>query len=421
MSSPTATVPPAPRGDPAPPVPTVSRTVLSVSSLRIVGVICYGASTVFTARLVGPRVLGPLVAWISALAVAQVVLDAGMTTYSIRELSRHPGWRAFRWFLRIRAGVSGLLLVPAPVALASDRVVGLAGGTAGALLVYLSLHCTGDILTAPALAAGRQAAVAVWQAAERVVCLPVVLLLGSAGFRESALPLAMVSGALVFTVAAARSMRRRPQTTPGPPVAKREVARRCASFATTSFGSQLQNLDVALVSVVAGPVQAGFYGIPSRLTNPLVLVVSSFCSVLFPRLSRDPTARALRSTLSVIRRGAVVAGVFAGVGALLVGPALRCAVGSGYSGAAGATRVILVAVAVLAVTMPLATVLQAFDRERRVARAIAVTSLVGLPVTALGAAAGGATGAASGWLAGQLLVLVLLAVEIHRLRRSLDG
>ena len=409
-------------GGSPPALPAVARTVASVSVVRLFGVVCYAASSVVTARLIGPAVFGPLTAWIGALALAQVLCDAGMATYSVRELSRDAGWRPFTWFVRIRVTISVLLLVPVVICCSVDRVLGVGGTTAAALLVYLALHCTADVLIAPALAAGRQAAVAVWQATERVVCLPVVLLLGSTGVRGPALPVGMASGALVFAVIALSASRasRRPRVG-SPHVAAPEVARRCVHFLTTSLGGQVQNLDVAVVSVVAGSVQAGLYGIPSRLTNPLVLVVASFCTVLFPRLSRQPSASGLRSTLATIRWGTGLAAVAAGLGVVFAGPLLRWTVGPGYSGAVGATRLILVAVTVLTATMPLATVLQAFDRERSVARVIAVSSLVGLPVTALGAAAEGATGAATGWLAGQLLVLVLLLFEIHRLRRSLDA
>lgn len=386
---------------------------------RIVGLLAWGLLLWLSARAMGPARYGPLAAWMSAIVVAQVLLDFGMSSYSVRELAKDPTWGGYRVLSRWRLNAAVVLVVLAvTVWTQGGHRFDIAVSSIGYFIGYLAGHCVADLAVSPALAAGRQGVVAGWQAAERVAALLIYAMTATALGAARAVPLAMFAAAVVYAVGSVGlgpHPWRSPPATPRP----RELLRRSSTFALISFASQVQNLDVAVVAVAAGAVQAGFYSIPARLTNPMILIVSSYCTVLLPRLARHPGRAALDRARTAILVFALPAAVVCALVVAFLPWVIGGLLGTRYSSSVGPSRLILVAMMFLTVNLPLATLLQAFGREASVAGAIGATTLVGLPLTYVGARVGGATGAAGGWLAVQVTAFVLLGMSAMRLRRAL--
>jgi O-antigen/teichoic acid export membrane protein len=182
--------------------------------------------------------------------------------------------------------------------------------------------------------------------------------------------------------------------------------RKSASFGITALATQAQKLDVIIVGALAGPVAAGIFAVPARLTGPLGLLPSAFSAALFPQMSREQIdtsglqeGRALAAMMALVSGSLMLVYIFAD-------PIVTLTLGDQYRASVEVLRIYLVGMGLASLNQPLAVILQARHDERYVARATTFGAIAGLVFVALGAWAGDATGAASGFVALQIVNLI---------------
>jgi len=163
------------------------------------------------------------------------------------------------------------------------------------------------------------------------------------------------------------------------------------------FGSSvaLQNLDVSLLSSIAGPAAAGAYGAVSRWTQPMTLLANS---VAVTNLPLTANAGSGRDAVSIIRRSAALLAA-ALLGCMLVALAstqlVAIVLGDAYSSSADILRLMCGAAAFIIINQPLASLLQARRDERFVGTLVAGGVAVHLGTVAVLGSTLGAVGA--GW------------------------
>jgi len=176
-------------------------------------------------------------------------------------------------------------------------------------------------------------------------------------------------------------------------------------YASMSVAANLLLLDTAVVSAIAGDVEAGHYGIGARLLGPLLVVTTSLCTALIPTTARG-SASVRRPFL--LATGVTLTGIG---GVVIVAPRLiELTVGSGYVGAVPAVRAYAAATGMVAVAQPIAAWLQARGDQQWVARVVPPGIVVALALSAPGAAVAGAAGAA----AAQGVVIAAVTVLLTR-------
>jgi O-antigen/teichoic acid export membrane protein len=163
-------------------------------------------------------------------------------------------------------------------------------------------------------------------------------------------------------------------------------------------------------------VQAGHFGLGSRLLGPLLVVTTALCLAIVPAAARRDVS--LRRPF-VIATGLTLAvlGAVAATAPLVI----RLAAGPGYADAVPAVRAYTLAAAVVAIAQPLSSWLQARGDERFVGRVLPLGIVAGLVLTGTGAALGGATGGALGQAVACVAVTGLLAHRLRGLRPDAVG
>lgn len=197
----------------------------------------------------------------------------------------------------------------------------------------------------------------------------------------------------------------------GPSSGIREILRRARPFWLNSLGTQARNLDVTVVSAVAGLSQAGYYAAASRVTSPLRIVSTSLATVLLPMASRGQPSdirRLLKLAACVVAGMAVVysAGV-AGMPWIV-----RTYLTDAYLDAIVPLQVVLIGLSFAAGASLLGALLQGVGLQLYVAHTAVATTIVCLLGAAAGAVIDGATGAAWALLLSFVVQMLLLLVRL---------
>lgn len=188
-------------------------------------------------------------------------------------------------------------------------------------------------------------------------------------------------------------------------------------FFLNTASTQLRNLDVSLVSMVAGTAVAGVYAVPSRLTSPLQLVPTSLGSLILKasvREERALTRRAAQLAVAVIALMGALLSLFA----IYAEEVVTVLVGPQYAAAADPLRVVCVSLVFATAASFAASHLQGAGLERYVGHVAVAITFVTLGFVSAGAAAFGAYGAAWGLGVSHVLNLFLLLIKVDRLRRA---
>ncbi len=375
---------------------------------------------VLLARWAGPAGFGIVAAVVGVLLFVGIFADFGLSGLLLREHSRGaPDGLPAEAILRLNLLTSALLTVVVGVglvgyALASGRPTLLA---LLPLAVWIAAEKNGDVWLSLATAAGRSHLAT----ASILIRRGVALLLFVALARVVDLTLAYALGVALGAVLANLVIRTRlPFTRTVRPVARGVVARAAWPFFLHSFATLVRNVDVAVVAAAAGPVAAGIYAVPSRLTTPLRMLPATL-GPLIVRAAAQGSVTALRA---ITRVSVLVTGAMVGVLVLLAvaaDPLVTLALGGAYAAAVLPLRVICVGL-VFAFGVSLQTgFLQGRGRERVVGRiglVVAVLIVVGLAVGARVAGPLGATVAASLTFAVQFLLLLAPTLREARALRS---
>ncbi|WP_182623257.1 lipopolysaccharide biosynthesis protein [Clavibacter phaseoli] len=393
-----------------------------ISVGRIVAALLQAATMLLLVRSLPPEQFGFFAAVLGLLAVPQVLFDLGLPTLVIRERARD----------RLDGSVTAALRLNTGLAITLATCLG-ALGVALALLVdarYWSLL-----------------PLAVWAAAERSAdtWLGVVLADGDARINTTNLVVRRVATMglflastivpilepmLAYSVAVAASavgslvfayvyVARRLAPSDGSRM--RVLLSRSYPYWINSVAAQAQNLDAAITSALAGPLQAGFYATSARLTNPLRILPASLATVLLP-VAAKKTSRTLRGVLLLISGAS---GLFALLYLLLFAAVpflVPFALGSAYQGAVVPLQITAIGLVFASCAALLGAVLQGVGKKNFVATISVLSTMICLAGVALGAVTNGATGAALGLASAYLVQCVALLIRLSRfVRRKEDN
>jgi O-antigen/teichoic acid export membrane protein len=372
------------------------------------------------ARAVGPAEFGPITAVVGVAMMIVAVADFGLNSLTIRDLSRSLDDVAiFKRTLGAKTALAVVLGVGWSVICAGFQLAGAGSWPSTALGAYIFLRLVGSTFEIPFRSMQRLAPVVVEQAVQGSVSVVAVAVLLRLDLGAAALPpalaLGMVAGIVVLVVSLPAAWR----GVPSPPTGEELYAlwKSAWSFGLSSVAAQLQRADTALVAAVAGPLEAGVFAIPARLTGPLGLIPTAFSSALLPE-----AASGAGSTVThhrVLRAGGVVLAVMTVLlGVLFVAaPLLPKVIGPAYADSIPVLRVYLPGMLLASTSQPLAVFLQAEGQETFVGRIVAMGVVAGLAATAMGGWLAGALGAAWGFIVVHTFVVTVLGTRVAKLVR----
>jgi len=396
----------------------VLRQYASVTAGYAGSAVIRAVGLIVLARLALPADFGLFSAVAGVIVIAQAALDLGLARLILREHGGGEAARVVRSALRLNIALSTVLGV---VGLTGLALVGtLVDGRILFLLplaVAAAAEKNADTSLSVAIAEGRGDVNTVNLIARRMLALSVFLCLALTGLVEATL-LAYACGEAVSALFAAVLARRqiRGSVPDGPPLPYRRTARLGAPFWINSLATQTRNLDVLLITSIAGSTQGGFYASATRLTGPLQLLASSAATVLLPVAARS--ARRSRVFLAAL----VVSGLMALVYALLAALApffVPLLLGDAYVPAVPVIQIVLAGLPFACLSAVLASALQGWRRADVVATTAVLFTVVCLGGAIVGGVATGAAGAALGLALAYLLQAgILTTVAAREARRS---
>jgi O-antigen/teichoic acid export membrane protein len=197
----------------------------------------------------------------------------------------------------------------------------------------------------------------------------------------------------------------------------RESIRSSRSFFGISVLNEAQRLDVPIVQVAAGPVEAGLFAAPARLTGLLAVPASVVAGVLLTRLSRDRTQsrRLMGYSLTLLAGGY---GALALVVAFAADWVVARTLGQEFLGAAGVLVIYCLSMLPQSFNQVFVSILAAHDRESSSLRRVASTAPLTLVLLLFGSVSAGAVGAAWAYFAGQTALCMALWLTVRGLNRS---
>ena len=395
----------------------LARQFAWVSSGRILAALLQTASLVLVSRLLPVSDFGYLATFLGVTSLAQVVLDFGVGTLVSRERAAKPDNPVVAAALRFTnvssVGLTALLLLGLTGA---ALFISEAYWQMLPLAVWAAAERNADTRLAVAFADGdvqinvinllarRTAALGLFVAATALGVLPIL-----------AFSVSSALAAIGSATFAQRWVRRR--VVPSREIGFSEVVRRARPYWVTAISTQARNLDVVVVSALAGATQAGLYLTGSRLMNPLRILPASLATILLPASARTQnSAHDLRSMVRLTV--AVVAGMSVLYAAfwLAVPTFVDQALGSAYVDATPVIRIIVAGLPVAATCSMLNSILQGRGRGKDVALAASSTTVACLLGVALISPFYGAIGAAT---ALSLSFVVQLGLLLRPWRRML--
>lgn len=311
---------------------------------QIVSAVLQAVSLVLVARWVQPAAFGWFAAAVAFLAVVIALSDMGLATFVTRLRARDRD--------DPNIGLS----------LTAVRKMSAAAGVVGLGLAFLLFDGAShplDLALLACLAVGDRwmqaylgVAIADGRTHVNVIALGVSragILIGVLGVHTltalSAITAYGISGAVMGLVgyAIARTL---VGSIPKPTETAESVGsliRRAWPFWVASMSQLVRTLDVSIVALVASPLTAGLYAVPSRLTGPLRLLPTTLNKMTIPYASRGDTKTiaSLRRVMYVVL--ALMAVIFAVV-FVFTELILRLTVGESYLDAAWPLRILLLGV-----------------------------------------------------------------------------
>lgn len=407
---------------------TGRRVIMNTGALAVGSFWRIGAAflvQVLIARKLGVAALGAYAVTLAWINVAQIIIEAGLPTLIVLEVSGRPQLRR-AWFWRaLTLQLTLSLLVWATLA-----ALALLGQRLGAPAQYRALLLVGSA-TLP-LYAIFSAVASIFEASERMErifaaeALSNVVLLVGVGL---ALWLGQGVVAVLWVTVLAQSAalglallllwRGRSFAAPQRSVALpwRATLRRAAPFFGLSLTDVLQQRsDLLLLSLFATPLVIGAYSAANSIVRVGIKLVNAYWRALYPTLARlndsAPAAFARLDGLA-LRFGAALALPAAALGTLVSGGLVSLLFGEGY-GATALPLALLLWSAPLYLWEQRAVVLLAVARRPRSALVVALSQLAALllclpPLTMAWGAAGAALAGVFSGLVGALCGVWMMA------------
>lgn len=363
------------------------------SGARIAAAALQAVLLIVAARAVSPAEFGVLASVLGIATVVQTALDMGVSTFVTRERAAEPESGAIATALRFNTLTSLAMAVLAILALAGAGALNPVFYFLVPLAIWMSAERTADVRLSIAFADGDVRVNSINLVSRRVA--GILIFLGLLVFSVEPLlayAIAVAIAAIGSSVFANIYVRRR--VTARPDISFRQLLRLSWPYWMHSVATQLRNLDSAITAVVAGPVQAGYFSVASRLTSPLRILPTSLASVLLPNASRaghsDMRKLARLASLSVGLCVAIYGLVFA-----LTPLVLPWLLGQDYAASVPSVMIVVAGLPFAAAVSLFSSLLQGAGHKHFVASVSVAASTVCLALVALMGWAWGALGAAS--------------------------
>lgn len=374
---------------------------------------------VLAARGMEPSVWANAAIIVGVGPAAGVILSLGSVSFQIREISFVESGEERR---RLASTFNARRLVfAAPIIVVGLASIDLLGNTIGLITILAGTRFIRGGAGVLYSSDRRFACLSLFIVIEKMVCLLGVLALSASGLLSPAgVALSYAFSYLVYVLLCLvvegrinTSMREFAHAARTP----WRIWDGSRAFGVASLVGPAQQLDVSVVSLVVGPVEAGLFASASRMVGGLNFAGSALASVALPYFSAaESVVRPVSIRLALAASsGALGLAIATVLGAPVWVPWL---LGPEYSSAVGAISAYLIAIMVLTVNQPLMAILQARKREGFVMWVAVGQSLGGLCAIALGALAGGATGAACGYLFICGSIMIVLLIRLRGLRSS---
>lgn len=384
-----------------------------VSGGRLLAALLQALLLIIVARAAGPHEFGIFSASFGLATVVQTGFDLGLATLIIRERAADPKTPVVPAALRL-AGY--LTVVSGLVSFGILLILGLAFDPVFLLLlplaVWISAERQADTWLAIPLADGNARINSFNLIIRRVVA--VVLYVGLVWVGAAPL-LGFAAAIAVASVVSAISIRAKfaGDLVPIPShVGHRQIIRLAHPYWINSVGTQARNLDSTVVSLVAGPSQAGFYAAAGRTTGPLRLLTTSLASVFLPAAAARDSAGIRKLANVSLLVGAAAAAVY---GVLIIASPLvvQILLGDAFVGAVLPLQIVLGGLAFAALASLYGALLQGIGLQMYTAKVAVVTTAVCLAGCVLGSLLAGATGAAIALVCSFFLQALLLLVRLR--------
>ncbi|TFD83905.1 hypothetical protein E3T61_20360 [Cryobacterium lactosi] len=364
-----------------------------VAAGRIAAALIQALTFVLLARALAPEDFGMFSAVLGVATLAQTVFDLGISTYVVRERSRHRDSGFIAPALKVNNGLS---LVLAAITASCLIVLALAGDSRFweilPLAIWVASERNADVWLGVILADGDARVNTGNLVMRRASALALFVGMWTAGMPPIlAFSVASAVSAVGSSIFAHSFVVRR--LAPSVRISVRELLIQTWPYWMNSVATQARNLDVTVVTFFAGAHQAGFYAAASRITGPLRILPTSLATVLLPQASR-------RNHSNLFGLVKLVVACLAGLALLYVAIAFAVpyfvpfALGEAYKGAVPAIQIATSGLVFAAAASLLGALLQGVGLKHFVAKTSLVMTIVCLVGCALGASFSGAYGAA---------------------------
>ncbi|MFP7834827.1 lipopolysaccharide biosynthesis protein [Marisediminicola sp. LYQ134] len=361
---------------------------------RIVAALLQAGLLVLAARAVVPAEFGLLASVLGIATVVQTGLDFGVSTFITRERATNPESGSIRTALRFNTLTSALMAVISALVLA---LVGWLVDPRFLLLlplaVWISMERTADVRLAIAFADGDVKVNSINLIARRSVAI--ILFVALAPVIDAMLAFAISTAvAAVGSAVFANAYVRRRVTVPAS-IRYSELLKASWPYWLHSLATQARNLDAAVTAGFAGPTQAGYFSVASRLTSPLRILPTTLGNVLLPNASRlsgsrrDMRSLAKLSVVALLISTALYAVVF-----LLTPWGVPLLLGADYANSVPAVMIVVAGLPFAAAISLFSALLQGAGRKHFVATVSTSSAIICLTAVAIASAAWGAIGAA---------------------------
>jgi O-antigen/teichoic acid export membrane protein len=380
---------------------------------RIIAAALQAGIIVVVARATIPSEFGIVVVFVAFAAVPQVLFDAGISTYSLRERAIAPAGRHLAYALRVGSRMAVLLALTLFLALLA---LGLWANPLYfrmlPLAIWAAAERNADLWLGLLVADGDTKKNVIILMTRRVIAFVLVL----CGLWSSFDPVLVYSTALALSAITGSWWTRRVLGksigAPHERFTLTRLFRQTRHYWVNSLSAQVRNIDGLVVTSLAGPIQAGFYSMSTRLINPLKIIPDSLAGVLLPAAASsgyDP--RPNRRGLLVI---STILIAFLGVITFSLPLVVPIFLGRDYSGSVPCMQVIVGGLAFGSISSIVSALLMGTGQVRVVARIATITSVMCLSGVAIGAIAADALGAATGASLSFLVQGVLLIVSARK-------
>lgn len=191
-----------------------------------------------------------------------------------------------------------------------------------------------------------------------------------------------------------------------------------AGYGAFSLALSGSMLDVVLLGLCGGSLQAGLYGAVSRWTQPVMLMSQAFSSAIAPTVGSASSSRAafeaVRSYLWI-----PTVGLFACLTLVIFSPvAVPLLIGEDYLGSGPVLVTLAIGAGAVLINQPLATFLQYRGHDRLVGAAFAATVLFHLLFVLVASKSFGAFGTAVSYASSQAALMAILGVAAVLLKNG---